>query len=295
MAAETRRSSRSPSELPPHVTMGLLDHLTATALDEDYAHVSRRRRETGETTKGRPGRVGLVVLLVFGVLVATAAVETARTADESASSRGSLVKQANEHKAGLADRLSEVRTLQREIRALQAKELTSTRQGRALDQRLDRLGVLSGARAATGPGIRIVVDDARNATSFKQQVQAPDLQKLVNGLWQVGAEGIAINGQRLTSLSSIRDAGSAITVNYVSLRHPYTVSAIGDPKTMGARVLDTAGGQALLTLQSTFGLQFDVNTKEHMLLPAAKRVTLRTAHDAPARTPQRPVPSGGAG
>ena len=103
--------------------------------------------------------------------------------------------------------------------------------------------MLSGARAARGPGIQIVVDDAPDATSFKQQVQAPDLQKLVNGLWQVGAEAIAINGQRLTSLSSIRDAGSAITVNYVSLRHPYTVSAIGDPKTMGARVLDTAGGQ----------------------------------------------------
>jgi uncharacterized protein YlxW (UPF0749 family) len=274
--------------------MGLLDHVTATSLDEDYAVASRRRAETGEATKGRPGRAGLVILLVFGVLVATAAVETARTADESASSRSSLVKQADEHKAALDDRLAEVRTLQREIRTLQAKELSSTRQGRALDQRLDQLGVLSGARAATGPGIRVVVDDAPNAKSFKQQVQAPDLQKLVNGLWQVGAEGIAINGQRLTSLSAIRDAGSAITVNYVSLRPPYTVSAIGDPKTMGARVLDTAGGQALLTLQSTFGLQFDVNTKESMLLPAAKRVTLRAAHQEPARTPQRPVPSGGA-
>jgi uncharacterized protein YlxW (UPF0749 family) len=150
--------------------------------------------------------------------------------------------------------------------------------------------VLSGAQAAKGPGIQVVVDDAPHATSFKQQVQAPDLQKLVNGLWQVGAEAIAINGQRLSSLSSIRDAGSAITVNYVSLRRPYTIRAIGDPKTMGARVLDTAGGQALLTLQSTFGLQFDVNTKDNMLLPAANRVSLRTAHEAPR--PQSPGSSG---
>jgi hypothetical protein len=32
-----------------------------------------------------------------------------------------------------------------------------------------------------------------------------------------------------------------------------------------------------------------------MLLPAAKRVTLREAHEEPAPTPRRPVPSGGAG
>jgi uncharacterized protein YlxW (UPF0749 family) len=272
--------------------MGLLDYITATSLDEDYAHVSRQRAGTGEPTKGRPGAAALAILAVFGVLVATAGVETARNAAQSASSRSSLVKQANDHKADLAGELAHVRSLQRQVTALQAKELTATQEGRTIDQQLDTIGVLSGARAARGPGIQIVVDDARHATSFKQQVQAPDLQKLVNGLWQVGAEAIAINGQRLTSLSSIRDAGSAITVNYVSLRHPYTVSAIGDPKTIGARLLDTAGGQALLTLQSTFGLQFDVNTKDNMLLPAAKHVSLRTAHERPP--PQSPGSSGGA-
>jgi uncharacterized protein YlxW (UPF0749 family) len=154
--------------------------------------------------------------------------------------------------------------------------------------------VLSGARPARGPGIQVTVDDAPGAPSFKQKVQAPDLQKLVNGLWQVGAEAISINGQRLTSLSSIRDAGSAITVNYVSLRPPYTVSAIGNPKTIGARLLDTAGGQALLTLQSTFGLQFDVNTKDSMLLPAANRVTLRTAQPEPDRATKGSASAGGA-
>ena len=41
----------------------------------------------------------------------------------------------------------------------------------------------------------------------------PDLQKLVNGLWAAGAEAISINGQRLTNLSAIREAGEAITVN----------------------------------------------------------------------------------
>ena len=52
---------------------------------------------------------------------------------------------------------------------------------------------------------------------------AQDLQIVVNGLWDAGAEAISVNGQRLTSKSAIRFAGQAILVNYrpadPALRH----------------------------------------------------------------------------
>jgi uncharacterized protein YlxW (UPF0749 family) len=258
--------------------MGLLDYITATSLDADYAAAaSRRAQRDPDGRPGRPGRVALVVLAVFGVLVATAAVQTARTADESASSRSSLIKQANDRKAQLAERRASLRALQRQVSTLRSRNLAATSQGRQVQRQLTRLGVASGSSATRGPGIQVTVDDASGAEDFKQQVQAPDLQKLVNGLWQVGAEGVSINGQRLTSLSAIRDAAGSVTVNFTSLRAPYTISAVGNPKTMGAALLDTAGGQTWVTLQSTFGLQFAVDTKDSMLLPAAKRVTLRVA------------------
>ena len=257
--------------------MGLLDYLTATSMDEDYAHVSRRRADGGPAAKGRPGRVALVVLAVFGVLVATAALQTSRTADESASSRASLVKQADAGRAVLGSRRALVSDLRTEIAALQADDLRETARGRALEARITRLGVQAGTAPARGPGIEVRLDDAPNAKTYEQRVQAPDLQKLVNALWQSGAEAVSVDGQRLTSLSAIREAAGSITVNFASLSRPYTVQAIGDPKTMGARLLDTAGGQTWVTLQS-FGLQFDVNTKDSMLLPAAKRASLRTAH-----------------
>ena len=257
--------------------MGLLDYLTATSVDEDYAHVSRRRGSGTGTANGRPGRSALVVLLAFGLLVATAAIQTARGAQETASSRASLVKQLNNRKSTLADERRQLQRLRTEVRTAQQNDLVATRAGRALQDRLSRLGLAAGTLPAEGPGIQVVVDDAPGTTSYQQQVQAPDLQKLVNSLWQVGAEAIAINGQRLTSLSAIRDAASAITVGFRSLRRPYTVSAIGDSDTMGADLLDTAGGRAWVTLQSTFGLQFDVKTKDSMVLPAAKTPTLRSA------------------
>ncbi len=277
MAADPGRSARQTREPPPQAVMGLLNYITATSLDEDYAHVSERRAATGPPRRRRFGRVGLVVLAVFGVLVATAALQTSRTADESASSRESLVKQADAGRAELQQRRTRLASLQKQLTTLRTTNLEATAAGRALQARLVTLGLNTGSLSTQGPGIEVRVDDAPGATTYEKTVQAPDVQKLVNGLWQVGAEAVSINGQRLTSLSAIREAAGSITVNYVSLKRPYTILAVGNPKTMGAALLDTAGGQTWGTLQS-FGLLFDVNTKDSMLLPAAKRTALRSAH-----------------
>jgi uncharacterized protein YlxW (UPF0749 family) len=276
MAADPADSSGPPRPL----TTGLLDHLTATALDEDYAHVSRRRAAPGggaAATSGRPGTYALVALALFGVLVATAALQTSRGADQSASSHASLVNQVQERKAALTRRRAQVRDLTAQVSTMQAQSRTVVVQERTAVARAARLGVLSGATAVHGPGVRVLVDDAPGAKDAQHQVQAPDLQKLVNGLWRVGAEGVSVNGQRLTALTSIRDAAGAITVNYRSLSRPYTLLAVGNPKKMGADLLDTAGGQTMLTLQSTFGLKFHVDTEDTMTLPAAKRPALRYA------------------
>lgn len=271
--------------------MGLLDYITATSLDQDYEHVSRRRAEGGGTGRrprrppGRPGRTALVVLLAFGLLVTTAGVQTARNADETASSRATLVAQATARKATLTRELREAASLRAQVSSAQARDLRASREGRAVQARLDRLGTLAGTRAVRGPGLRVVVDDAPDATGYQQQVQATDLVRLVNALWLIGAEAVTVNGHRLTSLTAIRDAASAVTVGFSSLRRPYVVSAVGNPDTMAADLLDSPGGQAWVTLQSTFGLQFHVDTEDSMLLPAATAPTLRSAR--PATGPDR--------
>ncbi len=274
--------ARAEHEPPPQAVMGLLNYITATSLDEDYAHVSKRRGSDGPARRTSPGTVGLVVLAVFGVLVATAAVQTSRTADESASSRESLVKQVNSRKGLLAAQQTTVTGLRRQVAALQDSNLATTNQGRALISRLDRLGLAAARVPVTGEGIKVVVDDAPGATSDKQTVLDQDLQRLVNGLWGVGAEAISINGHRLTNLSAIREAGSAITVNFKSLNRPYTVSAIGNKDQMGAKLLDTDGGRTWLTLRASFGLRFDVNSEDSMTLPAGPAPALRFA-----RQPER--------
>lgn len=261
--------------------MGLLNYITATSLDEDYAHVSKRRGTGDKPRRTSPGTVGLLVLALFGALVATAAVQTSRNADVSASSRESLVRQVNARKAQVTAQRATIAGLTRQVNALQDNNLAATTQGRAVQARLRRLGVLTGSVPAKGPGIRVVVDDAPGATEDNQQVLDQDLQKLVNALWLVGAEAISINGHRVTNLTAIRQAGSAITVNFISLRRPYTISAIGNENQMGAKLLDTEGGKTWLTLRASFGLQFDVNSEDSMTLPAS------TFHLRYARQPER--------
>lgn len=268
--------------------MGLLNYLTATSLDEDYAHVSQRRaaeaqqRAGGKPAKSRrTGTAGLVILAVFGILVATAAVQTSRTAADEKASHDELVKQVLGRKQTLADQQDRAQALRSETQTLQTVYLQATAEGRSLQSRLTRLGLVTGATAARGPGVRVVVDDGPSTSGEDAEVLDVDLQKMVNGLWLSGAEAIAINGQRLTSLTAIRLAGGVITVNYRRISAPYTVSAIGNPDNLAARFIDTPGGQWWLDLQALYGLKFEINTvpdEEPLTLPAASRIDLRHAH-----------------
>jgi uncharacterized protein YlxW (UPF0749 family) len=163
------------------------------------------------------------------------------------------------------------------VAQLQRTQLAATQEGRALQNRLRTLGAAVGVRPVTGPGMVVTVDDAPDARSDRQQVLDGDLQRLVNGLWEAGAEAISINNQRLTQLSAIRTAGEAITVNFKPLRRPYVVSVIGNPDQMPARFVETRGGAWWLNLRSVYDVVFEMNSREELTLPAVRIDDLRLA------------------
>ncbi len=263
--------------------MGLINYLTATSLDQDYAHVAERRAADPDAASPKrssrwPAAGALAVLAVFGLLVTTAFVQTSRTSDDAKARHDQLVKQVVARKAQLASQRERAGDLRSEAETLQTVYLQATAQGRSLQSRLTTLGVTTGADPATGPGVTVVVDNGPTTAGSDAAVLDVDLQKLVNGLWLSGAEAIAINNQRLTSLTAIRSASELITVNLVRLSPPYTVRAIGDPDQLAARFIDTPGGQWWLDLQALYGLKFAINSEESLTLPAASRLVLRHAH-----------------
>ncbi len=258
--------------------MGLLDYLTTHTLDEDYAFVSERKTYTqGEPSRRRVGLVAALVMAVFAVLVVTAAVQTSRNSVSDERQRRELVDQVNAAQDQLQAQRTRLVEARAEAAALEARQLSNDTSAQGLLDTINLLGVKAGTVAVRGPGVRVVADDARGADTARNQVLDSDLQKLVNALWEAGAEAIAINGQRLTNLSTIRLAGGAITVNARSLRRPYVVTAIGNQDTLPARFAETSSGQAWLDLQREVGLRLSITPVSSLRLPGTE-VSLRYAN-----------------
>jgi len=277
----TEEGAREPARLPPQAAMGLLDYLTTHAMDEDYAFVSERKETAEAPEPERPrrriGAVGALVMALFAVLVVTAAVQTSRNSVSDERDRRELVGQVDQARSQLDGDRALLAATQGEVRRLQSRQLRSDTSAQSLLSRIELLGVRAGTIPVRGPGVRVVADDAPGADNARNEVLDSDLQKLVNGLWEAGAEAISINGQRLTNLSTIRLAGGAITVNARSLRRPYVVSAIGNKDTLPARFAETSSGQAWLDLQREVGLQLKITPVSSLRLPAAE-ATLRYAN-----------------
>lgn len=268
----------APKRLPAQATMGLLDYVTTHALDEDYAFVSKREASgTTSRSRRRPGVSGALVVGVFAVLVVTAAVQTSRNSATDERERRALVSQVSEARQQLAEDRTRLAALQVETTALEARQLRGDASAQGLFDTINLLGAKAGTLAVRGPGVRVVADNAPGADSPRNQVLDSDLQKLVNGLWEAGAEAIAVNGQRLTNLSTIRLAGGAITVNARSLRRPYIVTAIGNQDTLPARFAETSSGQAWLDLQREVGLRLSITPVSSLRLPGTE-VSLRYAN-----------------
>ncbi|MFJ8214879.1 DUF881 domain-containing protein [Streptomyces sp. NPDC096033] len=283
-------SNRSPATPParPDASMSLLTHVMDHSLDEGYAEASARREAEG--TAGLPrtlrAKLALAAGLVLAALVVTLGAAQARaTAPVLAKERQELIDRVER-----ADRHAD--TLERDIERLRTD--VADRQREALKQQGGRqaqlVALLSGATEVHGPGVKLVVDDAKGSSSgggggpresagFSDtgRVRDRDMQRIVNGLWQSGAEAVSINGQRLTALSAIRAAGDAILVDNRPLVPPYEVLAIGDKKRLGTAFQDSVDGQYLHVLQESYGIRYSLSPVDEAKLPAASSLTVRTA------------------
>lgn len=254
--------------------LGLLPYLTANALDHDYALVAAR---PAASTPPRRSAWTILALAAFVLLLVTAATQTSRNAVSDEGERLGLIHQLNQRKAGVDADNRRIRRLQARTNQLRGKLLDNDKLSAGTRAQLNLLSIRSGTSAVRGPGVSVTVDDAPGSVSDRSKVLDSDLQQLVNGLWQAGAEAISINGERLTTLTSIRQAGSAISVNYTDLARPYVVQAIGNQATLPARFADSSSGQTWLDLQQQVGLQFAMTTRSVLSLPAASTPVLRFA------------------
>ncbi|WNO75818.1 DUF881 domain-containing protein [Streptomyces sp. AM8-1-1] len=279
------RSTGSPPARPD-ASMSLLTNVMEHSLDDGYAEASARRAaEGGGLPRTLRAKLGLAAGLVLAALVVTVGAANARiAAPVVAKEREELINRIDAETSDADALEGSVDKLRDDVGERQRKAL-KTEGG---DQG-ELVALLAGATEVEGPGVKLVVDDAkgteqggdgpREDSGFNDtgRVRDRDMQRVVNGLWESGAEAVAINGQRLTALSAIRAAGDAILVDNRPLVPPYTVLAVGDGKKLSTAFQDSADGQYLHALQENFGIRSSISTESTVRLPAAPSLIVRTA------------------
>lgn len=269
--------------------MSLLTNVMDHSLDDGYAEAAARKKAAGEggLPKTLRARLGLAVGLVLAALVVTVGAAQARVAAPVVAKERQELIDRIDREGDTADKLEQnVDKLRDDVSSRQREALKeSGESGKA-----DLVGILSGAAAVHGPGVKLVVNDAKEATtggdgnpretsgfSDTGRVRDRDMQRVVNGLWESGAEAISINGQRLTALSAIRAAGDAILVDNKPLVPPYTVLAVGDGQRLSTKFQNSADGLYLHALQGDYGIRTAISVEDDLRLPAAPSVIVRTA------------------
>ncbi len=196
-----------------------------------------------------------LICFVLGVLIVVHMRSTSRAASVSTCSvaQARVLTTLLESNTGLRN---EIADLQQQLASLSPADQTQS--NATLVSELGRLMVVSGAAAASGPGVRVTVSAPINPL---------DMQDLINELRNAGAEAMAINGQRIVVNSVVAREGSDLVLGDQVLTSPYVLEAIGQPDTIETALLRRGGLVGLLEYAYP-GLKIAVNQTDNLTLVA---------------------------
>jgi Uncharacterized protein conserved in bacteria len=174
--------------------------------------------------------------------------------------------------------------LRRRIGDLEAQDPGAAESLKRLYAQLEDARLAAGLIPVTGKGIAFKLEDGtQGGGGIDALVSARDVRVLVEELWLAGAEGIAVNGERIVGSSAVIDIGGSILVNSAYLAPPYTITAIGPSDLYSRLQSSVAFVQFVQGRIEPSGLRLSVAQLNSVDLPAfAGTVTLRYAQPAPS-------------
>ncbi len=271
--------------------MTLITEMMQRPLDPGYATAAESRQKAGlPPATGHRSPMLVIVAVLIGALLATSALALRAPTTSASKIKSALVGRIEAARTHADAQTRLLATLRNEINTAQAAVLSQQSQT-GLAAELNRLEFAAGTVPVTGPGLVLTVDDAAAPADPKNpdvdprtsagpdqgKVIARDLQIIVNGLWEAGAEAISVNGHRLTSRAAIRFAGAAILVDYRPLVRPYVIIAIGDPGSLSVEFADNYGGNYLQSLKANYKIRGDVRNRDSVVVPGEPALSLQEA------------------
>lgn len=258
----------------PYSPTSLLRALTADPYGVDTLRKDEHPAAEAAPPDNRTTRtITLLLALLLGFAVAVSVLDLRGEAAAEDSPRALLEQEVRETRTE-SDQLEQRQAeLQAQIAEAQGIVLEEADAGAA--ERLEGLEQADGGVPLSGPGTVLVLEDSAPIPSKPgagsgsvNRVTDGDVQIAVNGLWAAGAEAIAVNGQRVTSTTAIRTAGSAILVDFRPLSPPYRITALGDPEQLRPAVDDSETGAYLADISSRFGIRLSWESEDELTVPA---------------------------
>lgn len=145
------------------------------------------------------------------------------------------------------------------------------------ERNLSHLEILAGTIAIQGPGVAVTLAEVPGVAQAR--VSDEDIWRVLNELLAAGAEGLSVNGERITSITAIRNVGTRIMVNQKMTSTPIEVLAIGDPAVLEA-ALKLRGG--VVDVMERWGVKVTIIRHQDLVLPA-----LRTPPELRFAKPQK--------
>ena len=229
-----------------------------------------------------------ILSVVFGVLAAASLRTQDRIRGEGlVGTRPSQVFGAySEMRSTVSEQKKQIGDLQTRLSKYQEAAAKETDNEKLLYADLQKSKVMAGIVAVTGPGVTVILRDARRvppkatdvsmddyiALTNNYHIHDADIQTVVNELRAAGAEAISINDQRVVASTAIRCVGPVVQVNAVPTSgSPVIIRAVGDPEAMYSGFMMPGGVKDQYA--NTDPTMFEIKKAKSLTLPAYSGAT----------------------
>ena len=197
-----------------------------------------------------------------------------------------LVRSVQDLETTNAQDRSRVASLRSQIDALEAAAAQRSAATQALRDQVSDLRAHAGLVALHGPGVEVAlrdgVPDGGSGAGTDYLVGYEDVQDVVNLLFDQGAEAIAVNGRRITPLSSYSGSGGQLVIDQgPPFAAPVKIEAIGDRNRMLAAFDDPTALPNVRAREVQYNLMLSATGEPDVSVPATD-ASLLTPHVSPA-------------
>ncbi|TAN33734.1 DUF881 domain-containing protein [bacterium] len=225
------------------------------------------------------------VALATGFLVAGQVKAQLLTPSNQVARYQALVRSVQDLEATNAGSRRKIAALRTQIDVLESDAAQRSAATQALQNQVSDLRAHAGLTSMHGPGIEVDLGNGVPAPDQSGQtrylVNFQDVQDVVNLLFAQGAEGIAVNGRRITPLTAFSGSEGQVVIDQgPPLSSPIKVIAVGDRNRMQAALDAPSALPDIRARQVQFQLRVTYSGSPDLSLPAYDS-SLQISHVSP--------------